>query len=133
MEMRAGKLFEAALKKAEIELKTGTEIKIQVRGKGSHLKLVVSPPKTTPFEAEIMKRAKSAELTGEVYNPDLPVGEMIRVLRKSAGMTLEALALKADMSKGSLCSIEKGSRSVGLAIMKKLAKALGVSVNVLMK
>ena len=129
--MKAGRLFEKALKQADISLTAGTELKVQVRRQGNHLHLIVSPPVMSKFEETILERSKRAGLVHEVYQPDLPVGEKIRALRKASGQTLEALSKKAKLSKGSLGSIEKGDRPVGLAILKKLAQALGVSLAVL--
>jgi len=63
----------------------------------------------------------------------MPVGEKVRTLRKAAGLTLVAVASKAGMTKGSLCSIEKGERPVELAVLKKISKALGVSITVLVE
>jgi DNA-binding XRE family transcriptional regulator len=131
--MKAGKLFEAALKEADITLKTGTALNIQVKGKGKYIQLVVSPPQLTDFETTILDRAKKAADKKAAYQPKLSVGETIRALRKAAGLTLAALAGKADMSKGSLCSLEKGERSAGLAVLKKLAAAMDIPVSVLVK
>ncbi len=131
--MKAGKLFEAALKKADMDLKPGTELKVQVRGKGKHLQLVVAPPQFTEFEASILERAKAAPEGKAPYQPELSVGETIRALRKAAGLTLDVLSGKAGMSKGSLCSIEKGERPVGLVVLKKLARAMSVPISVLLK
>ncbi len=131
--MKAGKLFEAALKLADIDLVAGTELKVQVKRKGSHLQLVVNAPQPTTFEALILDRSKKASSSQTPYRPTLSLGETIRTLRKSAGLTLDALAKKAGMSKGSLCSIEKDERPAGLAILKRLAKAMGIPVSLLVK
>ena len=37
------------------------------------------------------------------------------------------------MSKRSLCSIEKGERPAGLVVLKRLAKAKGISISLLVK
>ncbi len=129
--MKAGRLFERALKQADINLTAGTELKVQVRRRGNHLHLIVSPPAMSQFEASILERSKGAGLVHEVYQPDLPVGEKIRALRKASGQTLEALSKKAKLSKGSLGSLEKGDRPVGLAVLKKLAQALGIPLAML--
>jgi len=131
--MKAGRLFEAALKLADIELKSGTELKVRVKGKGKHLQLVVASPQPTEFEATILERSKKFSDSKANYQPELSVGEAIRALRKTAELTLDALAKKADMSKGSLCSIEKGERQAGLAVLRKIAKALNVPLSVLAK
>lgn len=132
--MKAGRLFEDALKEAHINLKPGTEVKVKVQGKGNNLHLVVHPSGISEFEASILERSQKASVESlKPYNPKMPVGERIRTLRKAAGLTLEAVASKADMTKGSLCSIEKGERPCGLAVARKVSKALGVSVTVLVE
>lgn len=132
--MKAGRLFEDALKQAHINLKPGAEMKVRVQGKGNSLHLVVRPAGISEFEASILERSERASVEKlKPYNPKMPVGERIRTLRKTAGLTLAAVASKADMTKGSLCSIEKGERSCGLAVAKKIAKALGISVAALIE
>ena len=129
--MKAGRLFERALKQADINLTAGTELTVQVKSRGNHLHLIVSPPVMSKFEETILERSKKAGLVHEIYQPHLPVGEMIRALRKASGQTLESLSKKAKLSKGSLGSIEKGDRPVGLAVLKKLAQALGIPLAML--
>lgn len=132
--MKAGRLFEDALKEAHIDLKPGTEMKVKVQGKGSNLHLVVRHAGISEFEASILERSQRASVDDlKPYNPKMPIGERIRTLRKTAGLTLEAVASKAEMTKGSLCSIEKGERPCGLAVAKKIAKALGISVAALIE
>ena len=131
--MKVGKLFEAALKEADINLKEGTALSIKVTGKGKHLQLVVSPPQLTEFESVILDRAKGVPNSKAPYQPKLSLGETIRTLRKAAGLTLAKLAAKANISKGSLCSIEKGERPAGLAVLRKLAAAMNIPISVLVK
>lgn len=132
--MKAGRLFENALKQAHIHLKPGTEMKILVQGKGENLHLVVQPSNMNNFEISILERShKASTKTLKPYRSKMLVGERIRTLRKAAGLTLEATAVKAGMTKGSLCSVEKGERSVGLAVLKKISKALGTSVTALIE
>jgi DNA-binding XRE family transcriptional regulator len=132
--MKAGQLFEAALKLADIDLKPGTELNVHVKGKGKHLQLVVDQPEAfTDFEASILERSKKASTSKTPYQPKLSVGESIRALRKTAGLTLDALAKKAEMSKGSLCSIEKNERPAGLTVLRKIAKAMNIPVSVLVR
>ena len=127
--MNVGKLFEAALKRADIDLKPGTEFKVQVTSNGKHLRLVVAPPVLSEFERIVLERSKISIEEKAPYRPNLTVGETVRALRKAAGLTLDALAKRAGMSKGSLCSIEKGERSAGLLVLKKLAEALKVPLS----
>jgi DNA-binding XRE family transcriptional regulator len=129
--MKAGQLFEAALKHADLDLEAGAEYLVRVTGKGKQLRLVLAPPEPTEFETTILARSKNASSSKAHYEPKLFVGETIRALRKTAGLTLESLAAKSEMSKGSLCSIEKGERSAGLSVLRKIAKALQIPVGML--
>lgn len=85
----------------------------------------------TDFETSILERSQRVSKKLKPYNPKVSTGDRIRALRKAAGLTLEALASKAGISKGSLCSIEKGERSVGLAVLRKIADAMKISVSAL--
>ena len=132
--MKAGRLFEDALREAHIDLKPGTEMKVKVQGRGDNLHLVVRPAGISKFEASLLERSQRAAVDElKPYSPKMPVGERIRTLRKAAGLTLEAVASKAGMTKGSLCSVEKGERPCGLAVAKKIAKALRISVAALVE
>ena len=132
--MRVGRLFEVALKHAQLSLKPGAEMMVKVHGRGQKIHLVVQPSGISKFEASILERSKKIVLENiKPYSPKMPAGERIRTLRITAGMTLNTVASKAGMTKGSLCSIEKGERAVGLAVLKKLSKALGVSISVLVE
>ena len=80
--MKAGKLFEAALMRAEVDLKGGTEINVRVRGNGKHLRLVVTPLSPIDFETTILERSKNASRF-KAYKPELSMGETIRALRRA--------------------------------------------------
>ncbi|WP_157122990.1 helix-turn-helix domain-containing protein [Pandoraea vervacti] len=54
-------------------------------------------------------------------------GELVRVLRQRRGMTLDALALDAGLSKGHLSRFERGEKTVSLAALLRIAQALGTS------
>jgi len=62
-------------------------------------------------------------------NPDLPAqfAARIRQLRIAAGLSQEALALKAGLHRTHVSLIERGKRSVRLQTIQQLATALGVS------
>ena len=126
--MKAGHLFEKALQEADIELKPGTEIKVKVKTKGGHLRLVIDKSNITDFEATVLQRSHDSLQTARPYSPKLPVGQKIRSLRMGRGLTLQKLASKAGMSRGSLGSIEKGERSVGLEVLKRISNALDLPV-----
>lgn len=50
----------------------------------------------------------------------------IREYRKAKGMNLEEVAIKAEISPGYLCHLEKGTRkNPSIQVMEKIAKVLG--------
>lgn len=50
----------------------------------------------------------------------------IREYRKEKGMNLEELAIKAEISVGYLCHLERGTRNnPSIQVMEKIAKVLG--------
>ena len=56
------------------------------------------------------------------------VGSNIRTYRTDAGLTLEKLAEKADLSWPYLSEIERGRENISLDKLARLAKALNVSL-----
>lgn len=64
-------------------------------------------------------------------NP-VPDGDLIRRLRQDAGLTLTALAERADMSIGYLGQLERGDRtSCSPVTFRRIADALGVEPSVI--
>ena len=61
------------------------------------------------------------------------LGSNIRKLRKECGWTQEKLAEKADISVPFMTQIELGRKSASLEVIEKIAKALGVSYEILFK
>lgn len=57
-------------------------------------------------------------------NIKIKVGLRIRELRKSLGLTQEALAFKADMDKTYLNEVENGKRNVSIVNLEKIVIAL---------
>ena len=55
-------------------------------------------------------------------------GEKIFFLRKSLGLTQDELAFRAGISSSYLSSIERGITDTTISTVKRLAKALGVSI-----
>jgi DNA-binding XRE family transcriptional regulator len=55
----------------------------------------------------------------------------VRAWREHRGMTQEALALAADVSKPFISQIESGKREGSMGTLKKLASALGVAIDAL--
>ena len=62
-----------------------------------------------------------------------PFGKHIAVLRRKRGFTQEQLAEKAGLAQRTIASIEQGQRWAKLSTLHKLAKALGVPRNELLK
>ena len=54
------------------------------------------------------------------------VGDSIADLRRTKGLSQEALAEKAQLSKNYIGNVERGEYDVGLGALKKIADALGV-------
>ena len=57
----------------------------------------------------------------------------LKRLRKAAGLTHEALARRADLSLGYVQRLSAGRHDPPLSTVRKLAKALGVKVEELVK
>jgi len=55
----------------------------------------------------------------------------LRAIRKQRGLSQRALAGKARMSQRFLCNIENGLADPSLSTLRRLAKALGVTVGAL--
>lgn len=60
--------------------------------------------------------------------PDPALASVLRRLREDRGLTREALAFHAGLTTGSLARIELGQSSPGWDTIRKVAKALGVSL-----
>lgn len=60
-------------------------------------------------------------------------GQNVRRLRAVSGFTQERLADKADLDPTYISGIERGVRNPTLAIIARLARALGVSLSELCK
>ena len=60
-------------------------------------------------------------------------GDRIKEARESRGWTQEQLAAKAQMSKGFLSDVENNKRSVSAEYMLRIANALGVSLDYLLR
>lgn len=61
------------------------------------------------------------------------MGKNIRAYRTSAGLTLEELAEKADLSWPYLSEIERGRENISLDKLAGLAKALNVTLSKLVE
>lgn len=57
------------------------------------------------------------------------VGSNIRACRKAAGLTLESLAERAEMSWPYLSEVERGRENISLDKLAQVARALGVKLS----
>lgn len=55
------------------------------------------------------------------------VGSRIRVLRNELGLSQEKFALKIDMDRTYLASVELGKRNISISNLKKIINGLGIS------
>jgi transcriptional regulator with XRE-family HTH domain len=60
---------------------------------------------------------------------DLPkiLGRNVRAARLQRGLSQEAVALEAEMKRGYVSDLERGTRNPGVKAIARLARALGVS------
>ena len=56
------------------------------------------------------------------------LGYRIRYLRQQKGMSIEALALEADINRNYLGDLERGMRNPTLIILNKIAEALDIDL-----
>ena len=59
------------------------------------------------------------------------LGYRIRYLRQKNNWSIEDLALEAGINRNYLGDLERGTRNPTLVILNKIAKALGIDLNVL--
>jgi transcriptional regulator with XRE-family HTH domain len=58
---------------------------------------------------------------------------MLKTIRERKGLSQKALADRAGMSYTFLCNVESGKADPSLSTLKRLAKALGITVSELVK
>ncbi len=59
------------------------------------------------------------------------LGYRIRYLREEKGLSIEALALEADINRNYLGDLERGMRNPTVVVLNKIAKALEVDLSTL--
>ena len=59
------------------------------------------------------------------------LGARIRYLRQQKNMTIEELALEAEINRNYLCDLERGTRNPTVAVLNKIAKALEINLSTL--
>ena len=60
-------------------------------------------------------------------------GERVREIRKENGLSQEQLSFKADLHRTYIGMIERAEKNITLVNIEKIAKALEISINDLMK
>ena len=61
------------------------------------------------------------------------LGKRIRYLRKLKNLSIEQLALEADINRNYLCDLENGRRNPTLRVLEKIANALEITISELTK
>ena len=56
------------------------------------------------------------------------IGSRIKSLRKEAGLSQEALELRADLDRTYIASVESGKRNISIVNIEKVSHALGYSL-----
>jgi len=79
-----------------------------------------------PKSANAPRDPTPLEVTAQSHAAVL--GPEIRALRKSRGLSLQALAKATDRSIGNLSEIERGQSSVTIPVLGRIAAALGVDI-----
>ena len=59
------------------------------------------------------------------------LGARIRYLKKKKNMTIEDLALEAEINRNYLCDLERGTRNPTVVVLNKIAKALEINLSTL--
>ncbi len=83
---------------------------------------------------EFHRRLASGEeetLPASVVDRVLAGDNAVRVLRDHRGLTLQQLADRCGVTNSHISQIERGKRSMSIAVLKKMAEALGVDEELL--
>ena len=59
------------------------------------------------------------------------LGARIRYLRQQKNMTIEDLALEAEINRNYLCDLERGTRNPTVVVLNKIAQALDINLSTL--
>ena len=82
---------------------------------------------TNKYHNEILQFSELFEVP-KLRDINKIVRENIKRIRKSKGLTQEALALKADLHRAYLGQVERGEKNIGLKNLQKLADALDIDI-----
>ncbi|NJK83179.1 MAG: helix-turn-helix transcriptional regulator [Saprospiraceae bacterium] len=58
----------------------------------------------------------------------IKIGQRIKQLRETAGMSQKDLAYAADLDRSYIASVENGQRNISIVNIEKIAKALGITL-----
>lgn len=72
-------------------------------------------------------------ILGEILDPAVAFGLVLRSLRKKAGLSQEQLALDAGIERNFVSLIERGVNQPTIRVMFKIAPALNVEVSEMVK
>mgnify|MGYP003394850810 CR=1 FL=1 len=128
---KPGQLFEEALGKSGIPLESDTELLVRVKKTGSKLEMKIERLRPQEPKARSRKLHSVVKAPSAVYRTNSSLGERIRSLRVGADLSLRSLADKAEISKGSLGSLERDERPVGLTVLRRISKALEIDLSIL--
>ncbi|MBN2019980.1 MAG: helix-turn-helix transcriptional regulator [Sedimentisphaerales bacterium] len=71
---------------------------------------------------------------GQIIENNLQrLGKTIRAARKARGWSQEEFAYRCDLDRSYIGGIERGERNISILTLCKIAKALGLNVNSLVK
>jgi transcriptional regulator with XRE-family HTH domain len=65
---------------------------------------------------------------GRIAQPDPVLGAVLRELRERKGLTREATAFRAGLRMGTIGQIERGLTTPAFATVRRLARALGMTL-----
>lgn len=68
-----------------------------------------------------------------MFSNDVDIGERIKTVRKSLGLTQDQLAEKSELSSNYIGQLERGERSPSLKTLSKIARSLGVDTEYLVR
>ena len=75
----------------------------------------------------------STNILGEIVDPTVAFGQVLRTLRRDAGLTQEQLALAAEVERNFVSLIERGVNQPSVRTVFKLAQALGVPASTMIR
>ena len=70
-------------------------------------------------------------MKGSTMTINKQLGYRIRYLRQNKGLSIEALALEAEINRNYLGDLERGMRNPTVVVLNKIAKALDVDLSTL--